>query len=213
MSHLSTTSWLPLALTIGVIACDSPPKETAAPRATSEPSAVAPEPAKTSAPTATAAATKPSHPCPEGSEGEGTLDKPCAAKGAARIMDVTWTGKITDKGPSFRVTNKAKLEILYGNVFVYFYDKAGKQLEVTVADKKRPKVSCGGNIFAGPMKAGEKATLWFSCVKKDHVPEGTAAIEAEMKTVGFTAKEGHRSDTFWQNDDLVPDERPKGGIK
>jgi hypothetical protein len=204
-----------VAVAASLTGCDAPPKETAAATATAEQTAPAPPPpAPTSAPTATVVANKPSHPCPEGSEGEGTLEKPCGAKGPARIMDATWTGKITDKGPSFRVVSKAKLEILYGNVVVYFYDKAGKQLEVPVGeDKTKPFISCAGNIFAGPMKPAEKATLWFSCVQKSHVPEGTAAIEAELKTVGFTAKEGNRSDTFWQNADLVPAERSKGGIK
>ena len=163
--------------------------------------------------TATAVVAKPSHPCPKGSEGAGTGKKPCIAKGATRIMDVKWTGKISDKGPSFRVTNKADLEILYGSIVVYFYDKAGKQLEVDRAGKKGPTLGCSGNIFAGPMKAGEKATLWFSCVKKASVPAGTVAIEAELKKVGFTAAGGKRSDTFWQNSELSPKERPKGGIK
>jgi len=200
-------------LGLGLIGCDEPASPPAEASATSAPSAVAPPPAKTAAPTATVEAKKPSHPCPEGSEGDGVLKSPCKATGATRVMDVKWSGKITDKGPSFRVTNNAKLEILYGNVVVYFYDKAGKQLDVMVGDDTRKKRSCAGNIFAGPMKPGEKATLWFSCMKKKHVPEGAVAIEAEMKTVGFTSKEGKRADTYWQNEELTPDERPKGGIK
>ena len=56
------------------------------------------------------------------------------------------------------------------------------------------------------MKAGEKATLQFSCVKKSQMPEGATAIEAELKTVGFTGKEGKRADTYWRNEELVPDE-------
>jgi hypothetical protein len=63
------------------------------------------------------------------------------------------------------------------------------------------------------MKAGEKAVLTFSCVKKDHVPEGTAAIEAEMQMVGFTDASGGKADTYWRNKDLAPDTRPKGGTK
>jgi hypothetical protein len=199
------------AVAVTVTACD-PPKETAAEAASSTTAAEEVPQQPTPTATATAEAPKPSHPCPEGTEGQGTLKDPCAAKGTARIMEAIWTGKMDDKGPSFRVTNNAKLEVLYGNIIVYFYDKAGKQLEVP-GEKPAPKVSCAGNIFAGPMKPAEKATITFSCVKKSHVPEGTAAIEAELKTVGFTSKEGNKSDTFWRNEDLVPDERPKGGIK
>lgn len=190
-------------------ATTAPSTETAAPKPTAAPATA----------TATASAApeeKPSHPCPEGSEGKGTFKSPCDAKGDARMMEVTWTGKMDDKGPQFRVVNKTKLEILYGFLVVYFYDKDGKQLEVPASEpdgKARPAKTCGGNIFAGPMKAGEKAVLTFSCVKKKHVPEGTEAIEAEMRTVGFTGKDGKKADTYWRNKDLVPDERPKGGAK
>jgi hypothetical protein len=112
----------------------------------------------------------------------------------------------------FKVTNNAALEVLYGNIIVYFYDKEGRQLDVP-GDKPTKKVSCAGNIFAGPMKPKEKATLTFSCVKNSHVPEEAVAIEVELKTVGFTAATGGRADTYWRNEDLTPDERPKGGIK
>ncbi len=193
-------------------ACDAP-KETTAAASASSPTATVSVAAPKPTATASAVVAKPSHPCPKGSEGAGTAKEPCIAKGAVRIMDVKWTGKITDKGPSFRVTNKAKLEILYGSIVVYFYDKAGKQLEVKRGSKMAPTLGCSGNLFAGPMKAGEKATLWFSCVKKNSIPEGAVAIEAELKKVGFTAASGKRSDTFWQNTDLTPKERPKGGIK
>jgi len=137
------------------------------------------------------------------------------AKGKARLMDVKWTGKIDEKkGPSFKIESKSDLEILYGQLTVYFYDKAGKQLEVPAGEgKSHPTQKCSGNIFAGPMKPGEKAVLWFSCVKKDHVPEGTAHIEAELQMVGFTGATGKKADTYWKNEDLAPDERPKGGAK
>ena len=52
----------------------------------------------------------------------------------------------------------------------------------------------------------------FSCVKKDDVPKGATFIEGEIQTVGFTDDAG-KIDTYWRNDDLVPEERPKGGIK
>ena len=154
--------------------------------------------------------------CPKGSVGPGTFDKPCEAKGATtRMMDVAWTGKYDDKGaPQFKVTNKASQTILYGRIVVYFYDKSGKQLDVKDAEgKTKPYQPCGGNIFSGVMKAGEKATISFSCVKKEHVPDGTAAIEAEMQTVGFADASGDKSDLYWRNNDLAPEQRKKGGAK
>ncbi|MBW2527557.1 MAG: hypothetical protein JRI23_25470 [Deltaproteobacteria bacterium] len=212
------TSLTAVALATTLLGCEKP-QETA-PATTATPT-VAPKPTAAPAkPTATASAepeVKPSHPCPEGSEGDGTFKKPCDATGTARAMEVTYTGKMDDKGPQFRVINKTKLEILYGYLVVYFYDKDGKQLKVPAAEpdgKERPAKTCGGNIFAGPMKPSEKAVLTFSCVKKKHVPEGTDAIEAELRTVGFTSKDdSKKADTYWRNKDLVPDERPKGGVK
>src|SRR5262245_46167430 len=74
--------------------------------------------------------------CPKGSSGPGTFDKPCEQKGAVRLMEATWTGKTDDKGPFFKITNKTSQVILYGRITVYFYDKAGKQLEVKDASGK-----------------------------------------------------------------------------
>jgi pyruvate/2-oxoglutarate dehydrogenase complex dihydrolipoamide acyltransferase (E2) component len=212
-----------LVAAICILGCSSEPSSPGAAgsgsaKADTAPSATAAAPtasatAATPAPTATAPG-KPRDDCPQGSSGEGTLANPCEAKGKARMMEVTWTGKMTDTGPSFKVTNTSKLVILYGKLTAYFYDKAGKQLEVKDASgKTRPNQPCFGNVFGGVMNAGEKATITFSCVKKDHVPEGTAAVEVEVQTVGFADKSGKKSEFYWQNKDLAPDTRPKGGVK
>jgi hypothetical protein len=171
------------------------------------PSAAAPAPSAS-------APGKPRDDCPAGSSGEGTLAKPCTANGTARLMEAIWNGKMTDADPSFKVTNKSKLVILYGRIAVYFYDKAGKQLEVKDAGgKPHPNQQCLGNLFSGVMNPGEKATMTFSCVKKQNVPDGTAFMEAEMQTVGFADASGKKSEFYWQNNDLAPDVRPKGGSK
>ena len=129
-------------------------------------------------------------------------------------MEVQWTGKTDDKGPYFRVTNKSPGVILYGKIHVYFYDKAGKQLEVKDGEgKTHPYQTCGGNIFSGVMKVNEKAVLTFSCVKKEHVPEGTSAIEGEMQMVGFADADGKKNEFYWQNKDLTPETRKKGGVR
>jgi hypothetical protein len=149
--------------------------------------------------------------------GEGIFDKPCAGSGAARMMEIEWTGKTDDKGPSFRVVNTSPNTILYGKIAVYFYDKAGKQLDVPSkdgdSDKPRKYATCSGNIFAGIMKPKEKATITFSCIKKDHVPDGATAIEAEMPMVGFADSTEKRSEYYWRNDEIAPDERAKGAGK
>jgi hypothetical protein len=132
-------------------------------------------------------------------------------------MEIAWTGKTTDEGPSFRVVNKSPAPILYGRIAVYFYDKAGKQLEVNAAGANPPKAKpyhiCTGNMFGGVMKPGEKAVITFSCVKKENVPDGAKAIEAEMQMVGFSDETEKRAEYYWRNNDLAPEARKKGGVK
>jgi hypothetical protein len=218
VTHISK-AFLLAAAAASILGCSNEPSpsggatsQSAAPKpSAAAPSAVAPAVSAT-APAPVATAPEKVHDCPEGSTGEGSLNKPCEAKGNKRMMEVTWTGKIGDTGPSFRVTNTSKLPILYGKIVVYFYDKAGKQLEVTEG-KARPVHSCSGNLFGGVMKPGEKAVITFSCVEKKHVPEGAAAIEGELQIVGFADATEKKSEFYWRNSDLVPDARPKGGLK
>lgn len=190
----------------------TPPAKSAAP-------AAAPTPSASPAPAPTPSEPTPQADCPKGSSGEGSFGKPCEATGTARMMEVTWTGKTDDKGPSFRVVNKSETPILFGKIAVYFYDKAGKQLEVSnpkaegTEPTTKPFHSCSGNMFGGVMKGNEKAVITFSCVKKTHVPEGATAIEAEMQVVGFTDDSEKKITHYWRNNDLVPEQRKKGGIK
>ena len=215
---MSSTRWMvgtfgAAAFAVCLMACEDEKPTPAAPSASALPVATASAPpVPSSAPAASAVERKPVHPCPDGSTGKGTFDEPCKAKGKSRMMDVSWDKKIGDKGPTFKIINNAKLEILYGKVVVYFYDKAGKLLEAKVGDKVYRRLTCAGNIFAGAVKPAEKVFINFSCVKKDDVPKGSVTIEGEISTVGFT-DDGGKPDTYWRNDDLIPEERPKGGIK
>ena len=184
-------------------------KEPPAAKASASVATVTPPPP----PAPSAAPPKPRDDCPEGSSGNGTLAEPCLGKGDSRMMEVAYTGKTTDEGPKFSVINKSKNPILFGSLVAYFYDKAGKQLEVTADGKPRPMQVCSGRIFAGAVKPGEKIFMFFSCVKKSHVPEGTATVQAEVKTVGFTDDAGRESIFYWSNPELTPTERPKGGLK
>jgi hypothetical protein len=207
------------AVAVAMFGCSDEPSGSGAPTAShsaAAPPATSTPVATASAPAPTATASAPAHDCPKGSTGEGSLKAPCDAKGAARMMEATWTGKMTDGGPSFRVTNKSQSTILYGKIVVYFYDKAGKQLEVmdgATPPKSHPNHTCSGNLFGGVMKPGEKAVVTFSCVEKKHVPDGAAAIEGELQLVGFADQSEKKSEYYWRNNDLTPDTRPKGGVK
>src|SRR5262249_55476604 len=144
-----------------------------------------------------------------------TLNKPCEAKGAARMMGVTWTQKMTDTGPSFRVVNRAPSTILYGKLYASFYDNAGKLLEVKdpTGGKGRTYQTRGASLSSGVMKPAEKAASACACIKNETVPEGATQIEAEMQIVGFADASQKKSECFWRNGDLTPDQRAKGGVK
>jgi hypothetical protein len=202
------------AIAVAIGGCSDEHATPAAPSAsvaTPPPPVVSASAAPTPTAVASAAPTGPIHDCPAGSSGDATLTKPCDAKGNARMMEVSWNGKMTDGGPSFRVQNKSPSTILFGKFVAYFYDKAGKQLEVKdSAGKTHPNQVCSGNLFSGVMKPSEKAVITFSCVKKDVVPEGTVAIEGEMQMVGFADASEKKNEYYWRNSDLTPDKRAKG---
>ena len=207
------TTLLAAAAFLALVGCSKDETATApAPSASAAPppSASAPPP-----PPPPVVEAEPPHDCPTGSTGPGSFAKPCEAKGSARMMDVKWK-KTDDKGPSFAITNKSKLVVVYGKINVYFYDKAGKQLDVqddSTPPKARPNHTCSGKFFGGPMNPSEKAVITFSCVPKSVIPDKTATVEAEMQMVGFADATGKKIDFYWRNSDLTPDVRPKGGVK
>jgi hypothetical protein len=203
-------SVVPFAFLLLLAGCEEEAAKTPPAKASAVP---APTPTPPPAPSVAPAPPKLRDDCPKGSSGVGTMSEPCLASGDARMMEVKYTGKTTDEGPKFQIINKADQQVLFGSLAVYFYDKAGKQLEVKSGDKAKPFQPCAGNIFAGAVKPGEKIFMFFSCVKKEHVPEGTVTIEAEAKTVGFADEEGKKNEFYWSNPDLAPNERAKGGAK
>lgn len=207
-----------LAITMAVFGCSKEETQSQTPAASASavatPSAVPSASATASA--APSATPEPTHDCPANSSGLGSFTKPCEAKGATRLMTVKWK-KTDDKGPSFSIKNIGQTTILYGRIAVYFYDKSGKQLDVSDDSETPPKAkpfhTCSGNFFQGVMKPAESAILTFSCVPKKVIPDGTTTIEAEMQWVGFADATEKKIDFYWRNLDLTPNARPKGGVK
>ena len=105
---------LAAALIATFIGC-SKDEAAPAPSASAAPSVSAPAPTASTPPPPPPAPPEPQHDCPTGSTGPGSFTKPCEAKGGARMMDVKWK-KTDDKGPSFAITNKSKLVVLYGKI-------------------------------------------------------------------------------------------------
>jgi hypothetical protein len=215
-------TFLTLAMALAAVGCSKEEGKPSEPVANAIPEAAPPAaPSASVVPDAASAAAltdtqEPHHDCPPKSSGTGNFIKPCDAKGAERIMKVRWT-KTDDKGPSFNIKNVGPITIVYGKIAVYFYDKAGKQLDVTDTSGTTPKTSkfhtCSGNFFQGVMKPAESAVLTFSCVPKKVIPDGTATIEGEMQMVGFADATEKKVDFYWRNTDLTPEARPKGGVK
>jgi hypothetical protein len=203
----SLTHFVLLGIAALSVACEEEAAKPPAPKPSAAAAVAAPAPAPT--PSTPPAPPKLRDDCPKGSSGVGTSAEPCLGSGDARMMEVQYTGKTTDQGPKFSIVNKSNQQILFGALVAYFYDKAGKQLQVKSGDKTKPFQTCSGNIFAGAVKPGEKIFMFFSCVKKENVPEGTDAIEAEVKTVGFADESGKKNEFYWSNPDLAPNERPK----
>jgi hypothetical protein len=135
------------------------------------------------------------------------------------MVELSWNGKSDDKGaPTFRVVSKAPKTVMYGRLAIYFYDKAGKQIDVKEtaegSDKSHAFHTCGGNVFAGGGVApAEKTAYNFSCMAKSNIPDGMASMEAEALMVGFADSTGKKNEFYWRNTDLAPEARPKGGIK
>ena len=216
----TTTSWALFGMIAACAACskDQPAAADAAPSAAASASA-APSASVAAAPSASAsAAPEVQHDCPAGSTGLGSFSHPCEAKGNARMVTLVWNGKSDDKGsPWFNVKSKAPKTMLYGHLAIYFYDKAGKQIDVKEAvegsDKTHAYHACAGNVFQGGLNPNENARYTFSCMKKSDMPEGATSMQAEASTVGFADASLKKNEFYWKNPDLAPEKRPKGGVK
>lgn len=134
------------------------------------------------------------------------------------MVELAWNGKSDASGaPSFKTNSKATKAVLYGRIAVYFYDKAGTQIDVKEAvegsDKTHAYHVCSGNVFAGGLNPAEKAVYNFSCMKKSNIPDGMVSMEAEAVVVGFADAAIKKNEFYWKNADLAPEARPKGGVK
>ncbi len=221
MRFAMTSHWALLGMAVlGVVECSKDQPTVAQTGASATASTAAPSASVAAMPSASAsAAPEVQHDCPPGSVGLGSFSKPCVAKGNTRMLEVVWNGKYDPSGaPSFKVASKSTKAILYGRIDFYFYDGTGKQIDVKESvegsDKTHAFHVCSGSLFAGALNPGEKARYDnFSCMKKADLPIGVATIEAEAAIVGFADASGKKNDFYWKNPDLVPEARPKGGIK
>lgn len=157
--------------------------------------------------------------CPTGSTGAGTLQDPCkAADAAARIVTVTYTGDAAGEKRTFKFVNGTDMALAHLDLKVYFYDKDGKQLDVTnlpaMEKEKFPNWWTSGLIFglSGQLDARAEKEVEIPGFQKEFFPAGTATVEAEADLVGFTpCGGGNPCKLYWKNSALVPSQRPKQG--
>ncbi len=155
-----------------------------------------------------------------GGTGSLTFQDPCKLKPPSPVK-AKWTGKYV-KGssgevPEVEVENGFDLELSWGFVNVFYYDKDGKQLEITYESGTKTKrhYENGSGILKN-IKPGEKKMLALG-PPKSATPEGTETIEVEI--TGFALEHAEnakkKDDKHFRVDVGVPsfDERPKGGWK
>lgn len=206
------------SLVLLLAACDEPKESPGA--ATAKASAAATtKAASTAKATASATAQAGAGKCDKlGCKGEGSFFKKCDCKGkdVKPPLTATWTGKdgSFDK-PAMEVQNLSDQPLHWASVRLYYYDQAGKQLEVTIKGKPEKKTKdttyktymMNGSTFT--LKPKEKKTLSFGW-KKDEAPKGTDTIEAVFD--GWCWGEPRdKANEVCVTIDRAPDERPKGG--
>jgi hypothetical protein len=154
-----------------------------------------------------------------GGTGELSFDKPCNLKAPSPVKG-KWTGgyvkrsRNSDELPEIEIENGFELEIMWGNVTVYYYDKDGKQLEVTFenGEKSKAPYTNGSGIFQN-LKPGEKKKLAFGAPKAQ-TPAGTESIEVEISAFGYELPDKNpKNKYFWVERPTMWDQRPKGGWK
>ncbi len=143
--------------------------------------------------------------------GEGSLDKECVLKGKSPFK-AKWTGGYMDSFgrqiPEFEVESNFEIEVSWGYVAIYYYDKDGKQLEITFEDGRKVMHSYENGSGILKIKPGEKKKLGFGPTKAE-TPAGTDTIEIEI--TGWGAEQPAKK--FFAVDVEDYKVRPKGGWK
>lgn len=150
--------------------------------------------------------------------GEGDFEKDCVVKGPSPLK-AKWTGKYVDdfgrEVPEIEVENGTDLELSWGFVNLWYYDKDGKQLELQYESGTKSKrfYQNGSGLLKG-IKPGEKKLLAIGPQKKE-TPAGTDSIEVEVTGWGVENPKDPKARKMFRVKAPVEnlDERPKGGWK
>lgn len=132
----------------------------------------------------------------------------CKGKGMTPPLVAKWTGKVDSffKSPTFEVENTSDKDIHWASAAAYYYDKAGKQIEVETKDKKSKYKSYtvnGSNFSLKPKEKKEISIGW----KEDLHPKDTAKIEVVFDGWCY-GKYDDKPNELCINVDRAPEERP-----
>jgi hypothetical protein len=146
-----------------------------------------------------------------GCTGEGTFFDmcDCKAKPQTAPFKAKWSGKYSDffKQPEFEVTNTTDKDIHWGSVAVYYYDKAGKQLETDIKGTKYKSGRENGSTMS--LKPNETKTMTMG-FKKESEPKGIDTIEVVFDGWCF-GKYDDKASHLCVRVEKAPEERAKSG--
>jgi len=107
----------------------------------------------------------------------------------------------------WRVTNKSDKDTNWGSVAIYYYDKSGKQLDVTLKGKTYSVERTNGSSFT--FKPGETKTLYLGW-KQENAPPGTATMEMVFDGWCYGTFEDKAGQLCIDNP-RAPEQRPRSG--
>jgi hypothetical protein len=143
--------------------------------------------------------------------GDGSFFKMCGCN--EKVQEAPFEAKATgkygtfSKQPEWTVTNKTDKIVHWASAAVYYYDRAGKQLETTIKDKPYKASRVNGSSFTLKPKETKKVSIGF---KQENAPAGTASMEVVFDGWCYGAyadKETH----LCMRVARAPDERARSG--
>ncbi|MBX3198482.1 MAG: hypothetical protein KF894_10150 [Labilithrix sp.] len=208
----TTTMFLAGALTLMTIATAGCKKKEDASELAPKPSAAETVTTSASAPepkAAAAAAGGDSKCAALGCSGTGTFfDRcGCAAKPQPVPLTAKPTGKYTFNQPEWEVTNTTDKDLHWASAVVYYYDKAGNQLESVIKDKPYKASRMNGSSFTLKPNETKKVTIGF---KKESEPRGAASMEIVFDGWCYGAYKDESSH-LCISAGRAPDERARSG--
>lgn len=146
-----------------------------------------------------------------GCTGEGTFFEMCDCKTKPQPVPFAakYSGKYSSffKQPEWQITNTTDKDLHWGSAAVYYYDKAGKQLEAKINDKPYTASRVNGSNLT--LKPNETKTIHIG-FKQDSEPKGVASMEIVFDGWCY-GKYDDKSTHQCMRIERAPDQRARSG--